>query len=112
MVSMLLHLVSMMLGLWMLVAHNRITAAITAGERLVEAIQHHSEDALQPLAPAEPPDSFIGGPDSQSNSRHSGQTSPGGLEVSELPHSVYDDLVQGSLPDRDDAANHSGWRRR
>jgi hypothetical protein len=54
----------------------------------------------------------MGGLDSQMGSRSALNTSPGGLEVTELPHSAYDDLVQGTLPDRDEAANTPGWRRR
>lgn len=85
---------------------------IVLQQRLVEAIQQRSVAAPTPAAPAESPDSFMGGLDSQIGSRGGVPTSPGGLEVTELPHSAYDDLVQGTLPDRDDAANTSGWPRR
>jgi hypothetical protein len=81
-------------------------------QRLVDAIQQRSVSAPPPAAPAESPDSFMGGIDSQIGSRSGANSSPGGLEVTELPHSAYDDLVQGTLPDRDDAANASGWQRR
>jgi len=81
-------------------------------QRLVEAIQQRSA-ALVPVAGwPESPDSFMGGLDRQMGSRSALNTSPGGLEVTELPHSAYDDLVQGTLPDRDEAANTPGWRRR
>ena len=81
-------------------------------QRLVEAIRQRSMATPQPAATAASPDSFMGGQDSQIGSRPAAHTSAGGLEVSELPHSAYDDLVQGQLPDRDDAANTSGWPRR
>jgi hypothetical protein len=80
--------------------------------RLVEAIRQRSVAAPPRATPAESPDSFMGGLDSQIGSRSAVHTSPGGLEVTELPHSAYDDLVQGTLPDRDDAANTSAWPRR
>lgn len=80
-------------------------------QRLVEAIQMRSMAASRKGGRAESPDSFMGGLDSQMGSRSAVNTSPGGLEVTELPHSAYDDLVQGTLPDRADAANTSGWRR-
>lgn len=80
-------------------------------QRLVEAIASRSRRASQPPARADAPDSFMGGLDSQLGSRSAFNTAPGGLEVSEVPHSVYDDLVQGTLPGRDEAANTSGWRR-
>lgn len=80
-------------------------------QRLVEAIRMRSTAASPQGAQAESPDSFMGGIDSQMGSRSVVHTSPGGLEVTELPHSAYDDLVQGTLPDRADAANTSGWHR-
>jgi hypothetical protein len=79
-------------------------------QRLVEAIQMRSVAATRRPTQAESPDSFMGGLDSQMGSRSALNTGPGGLEVTELPRSAYDDVVQGTLPDRDDAANTSGWR--
>lgn len=69
-------------------------------QRLVEAIATRSGHVRPPMRP-DSPDSFMGGLDS----RHASNTTPGGLEVSEVPHSAYDDLVQGWLPRRDEAAN-------
>ena len=80
-------------------------------QRLVEAIASRSLRASRPLVRAESPDSFMGGLDSQLGTRSAFNTAPGGLEVSEVPTSVYDDLVQGTLPGRDEAANTSGWSR-
>lgn len=71
-------------------------------QRLVEAIASRSGHTRPPPARADAPDSFMGGLDSRS----AALTTPGGLEVSEVPHSAYDDLVQGRLPGRDEAANH------
>jgi hypothetical protein len=75
-------------------------------QRLVDAIQARGA-AQQPRQPAAPVDSFIGGLDSG----HAPLTGPGGLEVSEVPQSVYDELIQGDPPDPDDAGNTGGWRR-
>ncbi len=80
-------------------------------QRLVEAIGLRSRKASQPPVRAESPDSFMGGLDSQLGNRSAFNTAPGGLEVSEVPHSAYDDLVQGTLPGRDEAANTGGWFR-
>lgn len=91
-------------------------------QRLVKAIASRSSRAAQPQRRAESPDSFMGGLDSQLDGRSQFATGPGGLEISEVPRSVYDDLLQGTLPSRDEAANHggqadddgtpwSGWRR-
>lgn len=80
-------------------------------QRLVEAITSRSLRASQPPVHAESPDSFMGGLDSQLGTRSVFHTPAGGLEVSEVPNSVYDDLVQGTLPTRDEAANTSGWSR-
>lgn len=90
-------------------------------QRLVEAIASRSRHAAQPQRRVDSPDSFMGGIDSQFDGRSAFQTGHGGLEISEVPHSVYDDLLQGTLPRRDEAANHakpvedddsawSGWR--
>lgn len=80
-------------------------------QRLVEAIQQRSMPPARHATAQDAPDSFMGGLDSQMGSRGSGHSSHGGLEVTELPVSAYDDLVQGSLPARDPAANTPGWRR-
>lgn len=90
-------------------------------QRLVEAIASRSIRSTQPQRGPESPDSFMGGLDSQFDSRSHAQGGPGGLEISEVPRSVYDDLLQGTLPSRDEAANHdkqgggdnawTGWRR-
>jgi len=80
-------------------------------QRLVEAIALRSRQAAQPPARQDSPDSFMGGLDSQLGTRNTLQTNMGGLEVHELPRSAYDDLVQGTLPSRDEAANISGWYR-
>jgi len=53
----------------------------------------------------------MGSPDRQPGSRSGLHTGPGKLEATELPHSVYDDLVQGKLPGRSEAANTAGRRR-
>lgn len=86
-------------------------------QRLVEAIASRSSRSTQPLRRPESPDSFMGGLDSQFGGRSQFHSGPGGLEVTEVPHAVYDDLLQGTLPSRDEAANHSDqawndWRRR
>ena len=80
-------------------------------QRLVEAIRMRSMVARPGLGQAEAPDSFMGGQDSQMGGRSGYHTQSGGLEVSEVPRSVYEDLIQGTLPERDAAANHSGWYR-
>lgn len=90
-------------------------------QRVVEAIASRSIRSTQPLRRPESPDSFMGGLDSQFDGRSQSQSGPGGLEISEVPRSVYDDLLQGTLPSRDEAANHdtpsgddnawTGWRR-
>jgi hypothetical protein len=92
-------------------------------QRLVEAIASRSRQSAQPQPQrrVDSPDSFMGGIDSQFDGRSAFQTGHGGLEISEVPHSVYDDLLQGTLPSRDEAANHdtpggddnpwTGWRR-
>lgn len=80
-------------------------------QRLVEAIASRSQQATKPQARQDSPDSFMGGLDSQLGARGALHASPSGLEVSELPHSAYDDLVQGTLPSRHEAANTSGWYR-
>lgn len=90
-------------------------------QRLVEAIASRSSRAAQPLRRPESPDSFMGGLDSQFDGRSQFPGSAVGLEVTEVPHAVYDDLLQGTLPSRDEAANHdspargdnpwTGWRR-
>ena len=77
-------------------------------QRLVEAIASRSQQAKQPPVRPEPPDSFMGGLDSQLGARSAVHANLGGLEVHELPRSAYDDLVQGTLPGRDEAANTSG----
>ena len=75
-------------------------------QRLVEAIATRSGRTSPPPARADSPDSFMGGLDSQLGHRSSiFNTAPGGLEVSEVPHSAYDDLVQERLHSRDEAAN-------
>ena len=77
-------------------------------QRLEEAIQSRGTAHLQtPRRPAAPVDSFMGGLDSGP----APLTGPGGLDVTELPQSVYDDLVQGDVPDPDDPAHTRGWRR-
>ena len=73
-------------------------------QRLVEAIATRSGRASPPPLRPDSPDSFMGGLDS----RHAALTTPGGLEVSEVPRSAYDDLVLGRLPGRDEAANTGG----
>lgn len=90
-------------------------------QRLVEAIASRSIRSTMPQRRAESPDSFMGGLDSQFDGRNPAHSGPGGLEISEVPRSVYDDLLQGTLPSRDEAANQgpradepdawSGWRR-
>ncbi len=80
-------------------------------QRLVEAIRSRSLMASSQAKRPESPDSFMGGFDSQLGARSSFNTGPGALEVSEVPRSVYDDLLQGTLPDRAEAANTSGWHR-
>ncbi|MDH4392125.1 MAG: hypothetical protein QE285_11985 [Aquabacterium sp.] len=81
-------------------------------QRLVETIAGRSlRAATQPTRGAESSDSFMGGLDSQSGIRSSLNSMPGGLEVSEVPRSAYDDVVQGTLPHRHEAANTSGWYR-
>jgi hypothetical protein len=80
-------------------------------QRLVEAIASRSVKAKQPPVRQESPDSFMGGPDSQLGNRSGSHSSPAGLEVHEVPRSAYDDLLQGTLPGRDEAANTSGWYR-
>lgn len=79
--------------------------------RLVEAIAERSSRAGPPPAQADAPDSFMGGLDSQLGTRGAPHTAAGGLDVREVPRAVYDDLVQGTLPRHDDAANLSGWSR-
>lgn len=76
-------------------------------QRLEEAIQDRGTAAHQraPRQPAAQADSFLGGLDSG----HAPLTSPGGLEVSEVPQSVYDDLIQG---DQRAPATHTADRRR
>lgn len=77
-------------------------------QRLAEAIQERGLARAQgPRQPAAPVDSFLGGLDSGP----APLTGPGGLEVSEVPQSVYDDLMQGDLPDADEAGHNGGWRR-
>jgi hypothetical protein len=80
-------------------------------QRLVEAIRQRSVLPAQRPAAQESPDSFMGGLDSQLGGRGTPHSGHGGLEVTELPDSAYDDLVQGTLPARDGAANTSGWYR-
>ncbi|GCL61454.1 hypothetical protein [Pseudaquabacterium pictum] len=80
-------------------------------QRLVEAIQQRSAPPAQRPPKQESPDSFMGGLDSQIGGRSTTHSGHGGLEVTELPDSAYDDLVQGSLPAQDGAANTSGWYR-
>lgn len=89
---------------------ERVTFSVLQ-QRLVEAIQMRSIAAARKGDQVESPDSFMGGLDSQMGSRSAFNTSPGGLDVTEVPRSAYDDLVQGRLPGRPDAANTSGWRR-
>lgn len=74
-------------------------------QRLVEAIATRSGRTSPPPARADSPDSFMGGLDSQLGHRSIFSTLPGGLEVSEVPHSVYDDVLQDRLHGRDEAAN-------
>lgn len=80
-------------------------------QRLVEAIQQRSMPPTRQAAARDAPDSFMGGLDSQMGSRGGPHSGHGGLEVTELPVSAYDDLMQGSLPARDPAANAAGWHR-
>jgi hypothetical protein len=89
-------------------------------QRLVEAIASRSSRAAQPQRRHESPDSFMGGPDSQFDGRSHFPAGAAGLEVTEVPRAVYDDLLQGTLPSRNEAANHdtptggdktsTGWR--
>jgi hypothetical protein len=81
-------------------------------QRLVEAIDSRSRHAAMAHAAPDALDSFNGGLDSPPSERGALSTGPMGLEVSEVPRSVYDDLTQGRLPSRDDAANAPGWRKR
>jgi hypothetical protein len=78
-------------------------------QRLDEAIQARGSARNQtPRRPPAPVDSFLGGLDSGP----AALTGPGGLEVSEVPQSVYDDLMQGDQPDHRDTSTHTGgWRR-
>ena len=77
-------------------------------QRLEEAIQSRGTAHLQTARrPAVPVDSFMGGLDSGP----APLTGPGGLDVTEVPQSVYDDLIQGDVPDPDDPTHTRGWRR-
>lgn len=78
-------------------------------QRLTEAIAQRSA-APVPSArrPAVPMDSFLGGLDSGP----APLTGPGGLEVSEVPQSVYDDLLLDQPPGPDTDSTPGSWRRR
>lgn len=77
--------------------------------RLVEAIDSRSQQHQAGKGQALAQDSFMGGLDGPLSRRGPLSTGPGGLEVSEVPRSVYDELVHGPLSRQDTAANLSRW---